>query len=640
MVAPPHIIAATLIVCSTLCLRAISAGECEVNEVANMRAPSPEPWDLFGSIVSINASRGLVGARGEDDDGSDAGAAYVLTLDGAEWFMDTRLTASDPNPWDGFGNSVSISQNGALVGAFNVGNSGAGAFDGGGAVYFFRCITGVWMLEAKLQPSNVAPAYWFGSYITQYDRVALITAVGGVAAHVYRFDGLAWKEEAKLSPSDSPSGKGFGNSASLHNDTAMIGAHLTDDNGENSGAVYVYQFDGSSWIETAKLTASDAAAGDRFGVAVSLDGDVAVVGALGADDNGFGSGAAYVFRHNGDSWLEEAKLTPADGAANDGFGISVQIEGEMIAIGAWGTTHGTNPGAVYVFKLDGMGWQEEAKLNPSDSQTALLFGNSISLHEGHLLVGAMGHTEGGVRSGAAYLYQGLTDCNGNGALDVCDIVSGLADDCNMNAVPDSCDVAEGASTDCNGNGTPDECEDEALSCFALDIKPGSCPNSFNRGSHGVLPVGLLGTGGFDVTQVDMSSVVLSRADGVGGSVGPNEGPPGPHSEFEDVGTPFDGDLCNCHEATTDGVTDLSMKFKTDDLVAALEMDGLAAGALVELTLSGELLDGTPFEASDCVRLVPPAMPPGQLTVTIVGSGQWVDVSPIRPSTRWWWIRIV
>jgi hypothetical protein len=139
----------------------------------------------------------------------------------------------------------------------------------------------------------------------------------------------------------------------------------------------------------------------------------------------------------------------------------------------------------------------------------------------------------------------------------------------------------------------------------LDIKPGSCPNPLNRKSQGVLPVALLGTGAFDITQVDVSSVVISRADGTGGSASPNEGPPGPYSVFEDVGTPFDGEPCDCHDLGGDGITDLSMKFRTQEVVDALELDGLPGGELVELAVSGTLLDGTPFTASDCVWLVPP-----------------------------------
>ena len=162
----------------------------------------------------------------------------------------------------------------------------------------------------------------------------------------------------------------------------------------------------------------------------------------------------------------------------------------------------------------------------------------------------------------------------------------------------------------------------------LDIKPGSCPNSFNRNGHGVLPVALVGTAAFDVTMVDLASITLSRADGIGGSVVPHEGPPGPHSVFEDVATPFYGDLCDCHELGCDGILDLVMKFKSDDVVDALELDYLDSGALVPLVLRGTLLDSTPFEAMDCIRLVPPGGGAGMLSVNSNMPGAWADVSPL------------
>ncbi|MCH8153074.1 MAG: hypothetical protein IH830_11980 [Planctomycetes bacterium] len=182
--------------------------------------------------------------------------------------------------------------------------------------------------------------------------------------------------------------------------------------------------------------------------------------------------------------------------------------------------------------------------------------------------------------------------------------------------------------DDNGSSAANEAGTPLEPLANLDIKPGSCPNSFNRNSHGVLPVALVGTESFDVMEVDLSTVELSRADGVGGSVAPNEGPPGPHSEFEDVATPFEGELCNCHDLEGDGATDLSMKFRTDDVVAALLLNDLPAGDLVELVVSGTLLDGTPFSASDCIRLVPPGTPPGMLAVGSNAPGVFIDVTPL------------
>ena len=139
----------------------------------------------------------------------------------------------------------------------------------------------------------------------------------------------------------------------------------------------------------------------------------------------------------------------------------------------------------------------------------------------------------------------------------------------------------------------------------LDIKPGSCPNPLNRKSKGVLPVAILGSADFDVTQLDVSTLQLARADGVGTPVDPNEGPPGPHSEFEDVGTPFIGDVCECDETVPDGTMDLTMKFRTQTVVRDLQLNPLAAGEEVELMIIGEYLDGAEYTSvSDCIVLVP------------------------------------
>jgi hypothetical protein len=172
----------------------------------------------------------------------------------------------------------------------------------------------------------------------------------------------------------------------------------------------------------------------------------------------------------------------------------------------------------------------------------------------------------------------------------------------------------------------EDCGSELLT--DIDIKPGSCPNSYNRNSHGVLPVALLGTDNFDVTQVDLDSLLLIRKDGEGGSVAPNFGPPGPTPTIEDAATPFAGEeQCDCHEETGDGIDDLMLHFRTDDVVANLELNDFAPGAFVSLTLVGALLDGTPFEGDDCVRLVPPGSPPGLLAVASNLPGAWIDLTP-------------
>lgn len=147
---------------------------------------------------------------------------------------------------------------------------------------------------------------------------------------------------------------------------------------------------------------------------------------------------------------------------------------------------------------------------------------------------------------------------------------------------------------------PNQCDEIS---GKLDIKPDSCPNWFDPLSQGVLPVALVGIDDIPADMVEFSSLVLERADGVGGSVAPLNGPPGPMIVLDDVATPFDGELCDCHEMMGDGIMDVSMKFNTQAVVDELDLGGMPGNTLVELTLTG-FIDGTPFRANDCIRIFP------------------------------------
>ena len=167
-------------------------------------------------------------------------------------------------------------------------------------------------------------------------------------------------ESAKLTASNADPQDTFGTSVSMDGNVVVVGAPSGDaPNMELSGTAYVFRFDGSNWIEEQLLSASDASFGGAFGFSVSVSGDAILIGAQidskSCPAKGTQCGAAYVFRHDGNTWLEEAKLTASDAAANDRFGYSVSLDGDVGIVGAF---LGDSPsmedsGAAYVFRYDG-----------------------------------------------------------------------------------------------------------------------------------------------------------------------------------------------------------------------------------------------------------------------------------------------
>ncbi|NNE68566.1 MAG: hypothetical protein HKN33_18520, partial [Pyrinomonadaceae bacterium] len=161
----------------------------------------------------------------------------------------------------------------------------------------------------------------------------------------------------KLTASDAALGDGFGWSVAISGDTAIVGAYANDDGGSDSGSAYIFernQGGANNWGEVRKLTASDAAAGDNFGYSVAISVDTVIVGAFGNDDGGIDSGSAYIFEQNqggANNWGEVRKLTASDGAAFDRFGWSVGISGDTAIVGAYGNDDGGNDsGSAYIFE--------------------------------------------------------------------------------------------------------------------------------------------------------------------------------------------------------------------------------------------------------------------------------------------------
>jgi hypothetical protein len=210
----------------------------------------------------------------------------------------------------------------AIIGA----EYGDGNWSGYGAAYVYRLNDSSWVEEAKLIASNAD--YQFGRAVSINGDVALVRSNSN--SYLFRRDVSGWEEEALL-----PGGEAGNQSIAISGDMVFIGSIASDINGDASGAVLVYRWNGYSWIREATLLASDGEQWEHFGNAIAVHGYFAIIGAHLANDHGSYSGAAYIYRWDGEDWQEESKLTASDPDAYQLFGQSVSISGNIALVGAY-----------------------------------------------------------------------------------------------------------------------------------------------------------------------------------------------------------------------------------------------------------------------------------------------------------------
>lgn len=452
---------------------------CVLEEVQKLIASDAAANSHFGSAVSISGVRAIVGAWRADGAASESGSAYVFRWDDNGtpsdpvddfWVEQAELTASNGSPGDLFGWSVAISGDRAVVGArfhpYPPRN---------GVAYVFRLDENstpldprddLWIEETRLIASDAAPGDEFGIAVSIDGNSIIVgasedddacrdnpdTACDSGSVYVFRRDDNGtpldtgddrWVEEAKMTASDAAAGDNFGFAVSISGDRAVVGAWHDDDVGNDSGSAYVFRRDDNatpleptddSWIEEDKLTASDAAAYDNFGIAVSISRDRAIVGSWLDDDAGSLSGSAYVFRRDNhgtptepgdDFWVQEDKLTASDAAAGDEFGKSVSINGDWAAVGAYEDDDACaddpdpecDSGSAYVFKRDDNGtptepgddfWVQTAKLTASDSAANDFFGR-VAVGSDHVIAGSL-DDEAGEQAGSIYVFPLAREC--------------------------------------------------------------------------------------------------------------------------------------------------------------------------------------------------------------------------------------
>ncbi|HUS25488.1 MAG TPA: hypothetical protein VM369_11120, partial [Candidatus Binatia bacterium] len=294
----------------------------------------------LGRSVALEGDTAVVGAPLA----LGTGASYVFTRSGAVWTLQQRLRAADAAASDQFGISVALSGDTALVGA-NTDDTASGT--DAGSAYVFTRSGSVWSQQQQLLASDGLPNDGFGSSVALSGDTALVgaylddTAGGSNAgsATVFTRSGSVWSQQQQLLASGGLANDFFGISVALSGETALVGAYqddLVSPTRLNAGSAYVFMRSAGVWTQQQQLIASGGLANDFFGYSVGLSGDTALVGAY-ADDTAGGTdaGSAYVFTRSGSVWSQQQQLLATGGLASDQFGFSVALSGETAVVGGY-----------------------------------------------------------------------------------------------------------------------------------------------------------------------------------------------------------------------------------------------------------------------------------------------------------------
>ena len=486
-----------------------------VNYVEKKLPPSL-PGVNYGYAVAISGDTAVVGSF------SNTQPVYVFVRSGADWIEQARLSVSD-NSIGVFGHSVAIDGDTIVVGCPMPVPTETNVV---GSAYVFVRSGSNWAPQQKLTSPNwqAADQASFGESVAiNGDTIAIGQDYSDERGTVQIFErtGSTWTSSQILaSPTGStgPTRVLFGFSLSMSSDTLVVGAPEESDENAGlliSGAVYVYPRSGSTFGLPKKLTAPDPIERGYFGHSVSLSGDDLVVGAINATLNG-SPGAAYVFTRSGSIWTGPQKLVSSEAEAKDVFGFSVAISGGRLVVGspisflsqekAGDPIIVSRPDAAYVFTRSNGIWSQQTRLIASDTTLGDNFGRSVAIGAA-ILVGAVHHGDLNNPAGAAYAYQDEQQQGDTTA----PIISGLAN-INVTAISTLGATAtfNPTATDDVDGSVPVTCSPTSGSIFPLGTTTVQCQAKDSAGN--------VATGSFTVTVAYAWSGFLQPINQDGSSV--------------------------------------------------------------------------------------------------------------------------
>ena len=295
------------------------------------------------------------------------------------------LVPSTPVASQAFGNAIAVDGDEVFVGEATYEMRS-------GVVYVFgRDPSGSWVQTQRIEPSSAEPGDRFGIGLAKYENTLLVSATradeGAGAVYVYQAQGGTWIESGRLETTDRSPADSLGTGLAMNNDWIMVGTIAQDD---RTGAAYAFRREGESWVQHSKIRPADIDEGDTFGSRIALQGNQMLISAPFGSD-GEGRVYSFTYREDSDTWEEMGQLQAPALSDQTMFGTDIAIGDGFSLVGA----PGAGMGAVFVYGLSGDMWQLASLLYPYESTGgAMEFGGSIALDGNSALIGAFSAVQG------------------------------------------------------------------------------------------------------------------------------------------------------------------------------------------------------------------------------------------------------
>ena len=311
---------------------------------------------FFGKTIAYDNGWLAISAIYDAQYGYKSGAVYLFYFDGVNWVEHSKITAFDATAYDRFGYSIDIDNNRLVVGSIYDDDSG----DNSRSVYLYDLINNSWILISKISPNflnssdlfGYSVALGFGYLAISAPQSDLDVSDGGVV-NLFSLQSDSLLNLGYIIPNDLNQYNNFGNQIYIDEKFMFITSIYDDDLTVNAGSVYVYQKIESDWVYHSQLFASDGFSNDNFGISISFDNDWLSVGSYD-DDNGINSGSLYLFKLIDNVFIEQSKILSSDGSQYDEFSASNSIKNNYLIVGSrLDDDNGNNSGSAYLYKFKG-----------------------------------------------------------------------------------------------------------------------------------------------------------------------------------------------------------------------------------------------------------------------------------------------